>query len=82
MEIGKCLWEAVHPFGLEHWVVLPPEHPGRNFDRRQVWNLPSSNRPASPAISEVPVESALEVTGLHEVINEAFEVFVEGVFVR
>src|SRR5688572_19908542 len=82
MQVGEGRGELVHPFDLQNRVPLTPEDPRRYVDWRQVRNLALPDQASSGAVSEVPVETALEVAGLHEVVDEALKVLVEDVGVR
>src|SRR5829696_8835284 len=82
MQIRKGFGKAVHPLSLEYRIVLAPVHPGADFDGRYVWDMACPYGSAGRTVSKVPVEPTLEVPGLHKVIDKAFQVFVEGVFVR
>src|SRR5690348_11441846 len=80
LDLTEELVEAVGPFALEDGIVGAPEHARRYRDRptRALWHLAADHRHSRLMRADVPVEAALKVAGLHEIIDPRLEVLVEG----
>jgi len=72
--------KAIGPRGSENRVVLPPEDPGGRSDWRGHRGRAFDDGHPTLLVAHVPVEAALEVAGLQEVVDPALELRVKGIF--
>src|SRR5215472_6705637 len=80
LNIAEKLVEPVGPFAPEHGITGTPEHACRYGDRQPaaLRRLAADHREPGLMHADVPVETTLEVTGLHEIVDPGLEVLVEG----
>src|SRR4051794_10899044 len=79
LEIGKELRKSIGPCSLEHRFMLAPEDSRRVADRRQRRRRSLDDGHSARMDAQIPVESALKISGFHEVVHPDFEFVVKCV---
>ena len=75
--LRKIFTDAVRPLDFQHRVMPPPKHASWQINRRLRRQLTSGNREAGLCYREIPIEPALDIARLHEIIDECVKIFVE-----
>src|SRR5579872_2686608 len=81
LDVAEELVEPVGPFALEHGVAGAPKHARRHRDRQPAAPRRLAADHGHPRLvsADVPVEAALEIARLHEVVDPGVEILVESV---
>ena len=79
LEVGEELRKSVGPGSFQDRIMLTPKDPRRDGDWRWKRRNALDDGHATRVVAQIPVEPALEISGLHEVIRPHLEFFVKGV---
>src|SRR6185437_9647931 len=78
--IAEILAQSIYPIALEDGIALAPKDARRQIDRRalRLGRLAAHCREPSLVGADVPVEAALEIARLEEVVDPGLDILVEG----
>src|SRR6185312_3296413 len=79
--VAEILAEPIRPGALEDGIALAPQHARRQIYRHtlRLRCFVAHCREPSLVGADVPVEAALEIAGLEEIVDPGLDILVEGV---
>ena len=77
LEVGEELRKSVGPGSFQDRIMLTPKDPRRDANWRWERRNALDDGHATRVVAQIPVEPALEISGLHEVIHPRLEFFIE-----